>query len=412
MDLQDYTAQDLDRLRDQQPACGRRATASTASSSSRCVAGGRRAPGPGLPGLLQQRMQALGLAQDQANKDQRWADLANTGVKVSASLDGKDPDKALLDANNARAQRPVAQVLQRSAAEDAATKDFAGQQEIAARATALSFDQQKRDPDSPVSRRFQAFYAPILGPLAKNLTAADAEMAQQGGTLQLEKLRAIAQQKQAQAELQRQAARDAETARHNRVDEGNAAARTAAEQTRFAAELGQKGRVPEQEAAKIVNMGQALHAIDLLQEQYHKAGLGAPNENSRYELMKNALIPIVVAGAAPSARESAPLMEQYKHDMPGTYTRDANGDVFFESIRNAVRANSKSQTAALGAGNYSPQQVAELQRQSDEIAAGGRASGGATRVNLFDPSGKPINLPSGQVDAYLAANPGAKRAGP
>ncbi len=46
-------------------------------------------------------------------------------------------------------------------------------------------------------------------------------------------------------------------------------------------------------------------------------------------------------------------------------------------------------------------------RQTGAPTGAPTAPGG--RVNLIDPAGKKINLPAGQVDAYLTANPGAKR---
>lgn len=141
--------------------------------------------------------------------------------------------------------------------------------------------------------------------------------------------------------------------------------------------------LPEQEASKIVTMGQALPAIDQLEEQFKKGGALSPNENAKYEFMKNALAPIIAAGAAPAARENAQLMEEFKKGMPGVSSvpgmsvKDDNGKVFFENLRKAVKNNQDAQISALGAsGKYDQKQVENLRRGAE---AGGQ---GATKVPI------------------------------
>lgn len=150
MDLQEYSAQDLDRLRQEQGATPDAPPPPVPSAPSSAATA---LQDPTFRAFLAQRAQELGLAQDQARKDQRWADLANASVKSSAALDGKDPDRALLDANNARAQRPVAEALQRQASGDAATKDFEGQQAIGIKSQASGALLESMTAGTPVSKR-------------------------------------------------------------------------------------------------------------------------------------------------------------------------------------------------------------------------------------------------------------------
>src|SRR4051812_20938172 len=146
MNLQDYAAQDEDALRAQvAPATPLSAPAPAPSPAAAALAN------PDFAAFVAKRAKDLLDAQTQARGDQRWADAANAGAKVSAALEGKDVDKAVLDANNARAQRPVAQALQQQAAGDQATKDYAAQQDIGAKGAAAAYEAAKRDPNSAPS---------------------------------------------------------------------------------------------------------------------------------------------------------------------------------------------------------------------------------------------------------------------
>lgn len=388
MDLQDYAAQDLARLRDEQtmgppappPVSPQDAVRTSAPPSPGAVA----LSDPAFAAFLDQRAHALGVAQDQANRDRRWADAANTGLKVSASLEGKDPDKAQLDANLQRAQQPVAQVLQRQAAADAAAKDYGTQQEVLAKGAAARWDAQKRDPTSASSRAVQSIYTPIIGPAARLLTAADAETASAGGQLKIAQLAEIARTKQAQAELARQAARDAETARHNKSDEDLRSKELGIQTQRLIAEQGQKGRIPETEAAKIVNMTQTIKAIDELERLHGEIGASAaiPGLNvgasGRYADAVAANLPAVVAGALPQGRETPGAMEEFRKMMPTPIITGERAKAAFSQLRQRVKENAAAQIAALRAGNYNPQQVAELERQAQ---GGGSAPPTAQQPN-------------------------------
>lgn len=403
--LQDYAGDDLDKLRQQMAGGGAAPTAPDAAPAPSPAAAALA--NPAFADFVSRRANELQAAQDQANKNQRMADLANAGVKVSAALEGKDPDKALLDANQQRAQLPVAQALQRQAGADAATKDFGAQQDITTKGNAAAWDQAKRDPNSPVSKTIQGIYAPILGPAAAHLTAADAEAASAGGQLQVSKLAEIARAKQAQAELARQTAANAESARHNKADEGLRQQELGVQGQRLAQELSQKGRVPEQEAAKIVNQAQALKAIDELERLHGDVGASAmvPGVNfgasGRYADAVGANLPAIVAGALPQGRETPGAMEEFKKIVPSPIVPKERAKAAFDQLRQRVKENAAAQISALRAGGYKPEQIDELSRQASPPAAPAPAPKSAAPTHYLispdrktripaDVSGKPL----------------------
>lgn len=402
--LQDYASTDEDALRQQLGALPA-PPAATAPPSPATAA----LANPDFAAFVKQRAAELQAAQDQANKNQRMADLANAGVKVSAALEGKEAPKELLDANLQRAQLPVAQALQRQAAADTATKDYGAQQEIGTKGAAAAWDAAKRDPNSSASKTIQGIYTPILGPAAAHLTAADAEAASAGGQLQISKLAEIARAKQAQAELARQNAANAETARHNKADEGLRQQELGVQGQRLAQELNQKGRVPEQEAAKIVNQAQALKAIDELERLHGKVGRSAyvpgvnVGQSGRYVDAVGANLPAIVAGALPQGRETPGAMEEFKKIVPSPIVPKERAKAAFDQLRQRVKENAAAQISALRAGGYKPEQIDELQRQATAPpAAAPKVAAGPTHYLVSpdrktripaDATGKPVGPP-------------------
>lgn len=377
MNLQDYASDDLDKLRQEQAAPAAAPVAPPPAPSPAEAA----LRNPDFTDYLAQRAQEISDAQKDANERQRWADLSNSFVKGSAALRGQAPDKVLLDANNEQAQRPLAQAMQRQASADAATKDYAAQQDITTKGNAAAWEAAKRDPNSSVSKTIQGIYAPVLGPAAAHLTAADAEAASAGGQLQISKIAETARAKQAQAELARQTAAQQETARHNLADESLKQQELGVQGKRFDQEQALKFNKPiePQEMVKLNNQIQGPGALDELEQLHGKIGGGSlPNviagalpgnsAANQYGDALKAKAAAVAAAMLPAGRETPGAVEEQIKHLPSPYDSHARAQESFEHARETIINNAQAQLDSFKAsGMYNKGQLEDLQNKLDTV---------------------------------------------
>lgn len=354
---------------------------------------------------LAQRAKEISSAQTDANERQRWADMANGFERARAWGNSEKPDQGAIDSNNAQAQRPVTQALQRQAAGDASVKTAGDMQDLGTKAVQAGQVRASVDPNSDVSKRARLLAVAqglIPASYPGEYTASMHQDMLKGADI-------ATAAKKAQAEIAQARAQMAETSRHNRADETLKGQELGIQDKRATFEQAQKGRVPEQEASKVVNQTQALQAIDQLEKLHGEIGvLGlSPLGNSpknRYDDAVSTLSGAVAAGALPAAKESPALMEEFKKGFPDATTGSERAKLAFQRLRETVKQNAAAQVAALKAGNYNPQQVGELERQ---INAGPRPSpapaGANGQVRMRAPDGSEHFVTADKVEAAKAA---------
>lgn len=371
---------------------------------------------PSFAAFVAQRAKELQIAQDISNKRQIGANLANDFVGVSAALRGKDPDKALLDANNESAQRPVAQALQRQAAADSATKDYATQQAIAGtqldqrgKANELQTTLDSQRPNTPISHRgYMLAVAQGLIPASYPEPEYTESMRQdmlKGATIQQAReahLGTLAQSKEKLAEDAREHNLQ-HTDRQAAIEQGKYSVDARTGQifnTKTGELLGNAaGGLPlhPNDAAKLdalLNGAESINRVKAARADGVVPGVGD------YDATLKSEAPALAAADSGTGRASG--QNDILKRAPNLYNI-AGSKVFDEDGQRYIQT-AKDRIAALKQAGYNvSEQEAHLARLEK--------SGTTARVNLFDPIGKPINLPPAQVDAYLQAHPGAKRAG-
>jgi hypothetical protein len=354
MDLSDYAEQDLKNLAAEQPP----------PAAAQAPAGPPSDPMDQLRPYLVQRAREISTAQKDAAERQRWADMANGFERGGAMVAGREADKDAIARNDARAQLPVTQLKERQGLESEATKNAAQDIGLQKEMTGAAQLRDSLNPGSDLSKRARLLAVAqglIPASYTGDYTAAMHEDMLKGATIQQAREKTAAELAQHKAQLkfeQNKEAREAKQGdRRLDIEEGR---------TKF--EQAQKGRIPEQEAAKIVNQTQALQALDQLEQLHKEVGITglSPIGNSaknRYDDAINALAGAVAAGALPAARETPALMEEFKKGFPGATTSHDRARLAFQRLRDTVKQNAGAQIAALKAGNYNPGQVAELERQ-------------------------------------------------
>lgn len=152
-------------------------------------------------------------------------------------------------------------------------------------------------------------------------------------------------------------------------------AKTYAEAAKERAAAGKGKLIPEQEGPKLANEMAALGHIDAVEKAFNEIGPaggalakvtpGALDvASNRYNDTVNARISGIAAGAAPAARENAQLMEHFQTGFPQANWSKERAKAFFNQQRQAIKSTIDSHVGVLKAGGYSPEQIADIQKQT------------------------------------------------
>lgn len=345
---------------------------------------------PGFAAYVQKRAAELAAAQGNANDNQRWADAANASVKSMAALDGKDVDMTRIAANNARAQMPVQQVVQRQQAETQAGKDFETQQEVGAKSQTQQALLDSMMPGSSVSQRgyLLAVAQKLIPPSypASQYTESMRQDMLKGATIEQAREQHQAVLAEMQARMGIESRKADEERRHNMAEEA----------------LQGRRELPPNVTTEIGSLISGANGLGDLDSARGDAGItGAIADKlgfGNYHAVKSA-VASEIAKADSKGRVNPAGAARLEAQMPGPMTPGATAN--FAARRKALLDQADQRITELEHGRFNPDQVAALRAELNAARAGSAPSStsGATHYLVSpdrklrmpaDANGKPI----------------------
>lgn len=176
---------------------------------------------PDFLAYVRQRAQdkaQLAAAQNKADDARKWQDVANGFVRAGDVATGRKTDEGALQQKLENTQQPVRNVLQQQEAGRASTGEALAQASLSGKLWEQRMATQAADPNSPVSKRTQAFLAStkLFPPGSeKFVSAADYDNALKAGTAGIHALTLKAQIAHQNAQLEIEKGKAAEDVRHH-----------------------------------------------------------------------------------------------------------------------------------------------------------------------------------------------------
>lgn len=338
---------------------------------------------PAFAAFVQKRAAELAAAQGDANDNQRWADAANASVKSMAALDGKDVDMTRIAANNARAQLPVQQAIQRQQAETQAGKDAETATDVGMKGQELSQKTQAQQalldsmtPGSPVSQRgyLLAVAQKLIPPSypANQYTESMRQDMLKGATIEQARDAHQAQVAEMRARIALESGRLDEDKRHHLVEES----------------LQGRKELPPNVTTEIGSLISGANGLADLDAARGDAGVtGAIADKlgfGNYHAVKSA-VASEIAKADSKGRVNPAGAARLEAQLPGAMTPGATAN--FAARRKALLDQAEQRISELEHGRFNPDQVAALRADLD-AARGATSTPRAATHYLVSPDRK------------------------